>query len=348
MLFRGQVTQPGNLLTVISNEKLDYEKLDFPTIQLTVKATDDGNPRLSFVKTLNITVKEVNEGASEIHLNPDNIVLKETTSPGTNISELVCDNPEKWQTLEYTLRSNHSIFKVVKVPYRASYPILSRFGVQERSFELYKSFLFLNKSFLNYDIEHSYVILVNVTDNGVPPTSFADYVRVNVSKVDPCKPNNTCDKNARCQRIDGFNYSCTCNDGFTGNGKNCTNIDDCASSKAYCNNNDTTSTETCPPCQNNATCHDMILTFNCTCLPGFDGQFCGHNIDECNSTNFEYSCDIEHSDCIDGVNNITCECHRGFTGWLCDTNIDDCADNPCDEPNGRCIDHIGKLCLISY
>ena len=326
---------------MISNAKLNYERLDSPTIQVEINATDDGSPRQSFIKKLNITVNDNNERASEISLNPANVTFNETAPVGTNISELVCNNPEKWQTLKYTI--NHTIFKIVETPYTAIYdpPILNKFGVKQGSFQLNKSFLFLNESFLNYDVRSSYDILVQVTDDGEPPKSFIDSVSVNVSRVDPCVPLNNCSENASCSRIDGFTYECWCLDGYTGDGYNCTEIDDCVNSVAYCEGDETTENPECPPCKNNATCHDKHLTFNCTCLPGFKGTQCGENIDECHLESFKHHCS-EDSTCVDGINNITCDCHRGFTNWLCDKDIDDCLLNPCGD-HGHCKDHPGKF-----
>ena len=335
-----------NLLTVVSNAKLDYEKLDSPNISVTIEATDDGDPRLSLIKKLSITVDETNEGASDISLKPDNIVLKETSLAGTNISELTCNNPEKWQTLHYELLSYQNIFKIVKAPYNASFdpPILTTSGVKQGTFALYKSFLFLNETFPNYDISANYDILVGVTDNGEPPSSFNGTVFVNVSRVDPCLPVNNCSANATCSRIDGFVYGCECDDGFTGDGYNCTEIDDCLHS-TYLNSTQNCDSgeenEVCTPCKNNATCIDEHLAYSCICLPGFNGTQCRQNIDECDPANFNYSCNEEHSTCKDGINNITCNCNRGFEDWLCNTNIDDCANRPCGD-NGLCIDYTGS------
>lgn len=337
---------------MISNAKLDYERLASPNISVAIQATDDGQPTLSCIKNLSIMVNEINEGANEINLSPDHVVLLETAPRDTNISELVCNNPEKWQAVEYSIISNHSIFKIVKIPYNATYdpPILNKAGVKQRNFELFRSFLFLNETLPSYDTNPSYDILLRVTDDGEPQKTFVGNVFVNISRVDPCLPVNNCSANANCTRSDGFIYKCTCFDGYEGNGYKCTEIDDCAKSTKYCELNETTvNDESCSPCKNNATCIDKHLSFHCICLPGYDGAQCFHNINECHQSNFNYSCNKEHSKCIDGVNNITCDCDRGFEDWLCNTNIDDCADRPCGA-FGKCHDYIGRYLasIVTY
>lgn len=37
------------------------------------------------------------------------------------------------------------------------------------------------------------------------------------------------------------------------------------------------------PCHNGATCHDLIGTYSCECLPGFAGIDCELDVDECAS-----------------------------------------------------------------
>ena len=57
---------------------------------------------------------------------------------------------------------------------------------------------------------------------------------------------------------------------------------------------------------------------NCTCEPGFTGEFC-HEINDC------YGVDCgENRHCIDEVNTFTCICDDGYTGKHCEEEIDEC------------------------
>lgn len=78
--------------------------------------------------------------------------------------------------------------------------------------------------------------------------------------IDECKtgPFN-CDVNANCSDTLG-SYQCTCNDGYTGDGETCSDIDECLSN----------------PCDKNATCNNTDGGFFCECDSGFvgDGMSC--------------------------------------------------------------------------
>jgi len=88
------------------------------------------------------------------------------------------------------------------------------------------------------------------------------------------------------------------------------------------------------PCQNGATCLDRINEFECRCVPGFVGPLCNINVDDC----LTYPCANEGI-CQDLVNDFLCTCLPGFTGKDCSRNIDDCATNPCQH-GGTCTDRV--------
>ena len=55
---------------------------------------------------------------------------------------------------------------------------------------------------------------------------------------------------------------------------------------------------------------------NCGCDPGFTGEFCQTNIDECVGVNCS-----GNGVCLDGVNSFTCQCNPGFNGTLCSEGV---------------------------
>jgi len=82
------------------------------------------------------------------------------------------------------------------------------------------------------------------------------------SDIDECSADvSVCDVNAVCQNTFG-SYICSCKAGFTGDGKNCTDIDECESN----------------PCHNSGTCTDRVNGFICSCRVGFHGSRCETSI----------------------------------------------------------------------
>lgn len=80
--------------------------------------------------------------------------------------------------------------------------------------------------------------------------------------VDECSDGtHSCDANAECTNTRG-SYQCECNDGYTGNGFECSNIDECA-----------TDTD---DCDERAQCTDTEGSYACECPDGWigDGKVC--------------------------------------------------------------------------
>ncbi|CAF4043699.1 unnamed protein product [Rotaria magnacalcarata] len=83
-----------------------------------------------------------------------------------------------------------------------------------------------------------------------------------------------------------------------------------------CNN--TTNT-----CKNNATCYLNVGREICICAPGFTGQYCETDINECLSS----PC-LHGGDCTNSINNYTCNCSNIFyTGSNCEINRTDPTEN---------------------
>ncbi|XP_042333974.1 protein crumbs homolog 2 [Sceloporus undulatus] len=74
--------------------------------------------------------------------------------------------------------------------------------------------------------------------------------------------------------------------------------------------------------------------FICRCQPGFDGETCSINVDECISQPCQNG-----GSCVDLVNSYECHCLPGYSGVECATDIDECEGHPC-ENGGACEDGI--------
>ncbi|KAI6648047.1 Phosphatidylinositol phosphatase PTPRQ-like isoform X2 [Oopsacas minuta] len=72
-----------------------------------------------------------------------------------------------------------------------------------------------------------------------------------------------------------------------------------------------TDNHVCIVCVNGECSQDYAESI-CQCNPGFTGQTCDINIDDC----LDVNCD--HGSCTDGVNKYICECDDGYQGQLCD------------------------------
>lgn len=100
------------------------------------------------------------------------------------------------------------------------------------------------------------------------------------------------------------------------------------------------------PCQNGGNCTKIHkLDYNCTCVLGFDGHHCSHNINDC----INNTC-VKNATCIDGVNNYTCQCPNGYSGEFCNIDINECSSNACKN-NGTCFNEIGQYkcsCLSGF
>lgn len=98
------------------------------------------------------------------------------------------------------------------------------------------------------------------------------------------------------------------------------------------------------PCLNNGTCIDQVNDYKCECPPGFRGDFCEESIDMCLGS----PC-FNQAKCINLRTDFICECEAGWEGKTCEKNIDECLAKPCQN-NGTCFDLINDYrceCLAS-
>ncbi|XP_054890860.1 protocadherin alpha-8-like isoform X9 [Poeciliopsis prolifica] len=72
-----------NTYSIVTKDYLDRE--DITHYNITIKATDYGDPPLSTVKTLNLEVTDVNDNNPQFSQNPVNVYLTENNVPGTLI-----------------------------------------------------------------------------------------------------------------------------------------------------------------------------------------------------------------------------------------------------------------------
>ncbi|ODM96171.1 hypothetical protein Ocin01_10504 [Orchesella cincta] len=261
---------------------------------------------------------------------------------GTN--ECECPEPED-ETVTYQPPFCHKIVS-------ANVPLSD---VHPESRELHSDGVDLNESLVSSTTSHASIVaqsssLMSSTTEHVASSSTVDESRVPPHRC-PCENNGRCiqDPNNSSQTI------CDCED--TGyRGKLCKN-DICDANPGVCTNGrcfDIPETEIgfecyCKPgwagdrcdfnfdeclsnpCINNGTCVDDVNKFRCECQPGFDGTRCENEINECDSS------PCVNGECQDLIANYTCDCFAGYSGRDCEIDIDDCANAPC-ENNGYCKD----------
>ncbi|XP_069385643.1 protein jagged-1a-like isoform X2 [Paralichthys olivaceus] len=126
---------------------------------------------------------------------------------------------------------------------------------------------------------------------------------------------NVCGPHGRCRSHAGGQFSCECEDGFTGTYCH-ENINDCESA----------------PCLNGGTCLDKINHYQCVCADGWEGATCQHNVDDCSS-------DPCHNAgvCRDLVNDFYCHCNNGWKGKTCHSSESQCDESTCNN-RGTCHD----------
>ncbi|XP_039417558.1 protein crumbs homolog 2 isoform X4 [Corvus cornix cornix] len=137
---------------------------------------------------------------------------------------------------------------------------------------------------------------------------------------DPCRNSATCLEGTK-------GYSCACWPGYTG--QDCEeDVDECVTE----------------PCHNGGLClersnpahygtqphfpsnfsYSQAAGFLCQCQPGFTGETCFTNINECESQPCQ-----NRGLCHDLVNGFLCQCLPGYSGVECAVNINECEEGPC-------------------
>ncbi|XP_077993211.1 protocadherin Fat 4-like [Glandiceps talaboti] len=142
---------------------------------------------------------------------------------------------------------------------------------------------------------------IPVTATTATLTAVANTLIMTTGDVDECNQGlDNCNSDATCTNTVG-GYNCTCNDGYTGDGREdgngCNNIDEC--------NEDM-------PCDTKADCTDTIGFYTCICQDGYEGtglkEQC-HDINEC--VDGSHQCGGS-STCINTVPGYNCTCESGY------------------------------------
>ncbi|XP_048586416.1 adhesion G protein-coupled receptor E2-like [Nematostella vectensis] len=138
------------------------------------------------------------------------------------------------------------------------------------------------------------ICVKQVYDSGYSPLTVHYAV---LSDINECGISDSCHVNAKCTNIAG-SYTCACKPGFSGNGLNCTDIDECTSGTHGCHAN--------------AQCRNTIGSYTCHCNSGHagNGRSCS-DADECGTGSHGCHADAR---CINPPGSYICRCNAGFHG----------------------------------
>ncbi|XP_046474666.1 protein crumbs isoform X5 [Neodiprion pinetum] len=194
--------------------------------------------------------------------------------------------------------------------------------------------------------------------------------------INECVSVTTCQHDGVCVNLPG-SFRCECPDQFTGNlceevriitcadhkcknGSTCTDVVDTKTGNNFtCTcmsgfEGQFCDTPYCMPnkCQHGGRCDYLYQTPQCTCVAGYTGMYCETDIDDCAAdTNGNVPCK-NGGKCLDGVNNFKCDCsHTGYNGSDCSIDIDECAQMPVNCENGHCENLPGSYqcsCIPGY
>ena len=185
-------------------------------------------------------------------------------------------------------------------------------------------------------------------------TTYEPSMAVVCLDIDECATEtHTCNAHAVCTNTDG-SFACECNNGYSGEGQECEEVDECTSGQwiicdtihGYCENlvpsyrcgcnagyvqtgpsNETddrflcVDTDECASdthnCHEYAACTNTNGSFTCECMPGYYDHSAGAGLNcaEYNEcNNVNWNNCNYYATCADTVGSFTCTCNAGYTG----------------------------------
>uniref|UniRef100_A0A669DSZ2 Nidogen 2 n=1 Tax=Oreochromis niloticus TaxID=8128 RepID=A0A669DSZ2_ORENI len=140
-----------------------------------------------------------------------------------------------------------------------------------------------------------------------------------------------CDTTAQCIPLEDLAFQCQCATGYTGDGHNCYDIDECAEGSGTCGDN--------------SECVNLPGSHRCHCQTGYEfsydgrtcvGEFRWKFLQEMHKTS------TGRAGVKGKTNGATAQCVCCFGMFTTDSDIDECSSSPC-HINARCINGLGSF-----
>ncbi|CAL1533864.1 unnamed protein product [Lymnaea stagnalis] len=326
--------QRGNVLVLIKSLPIDVLDHPNPSITITVRVADSGQPVMTMEQSIILTVTDIDiEELKLPEITITNSVVSENAVDGDTVGAIYGPNTTVGGSVQFRITEDaSSLFRILS-----------------------NKFLVLAKNISTF-FGNSAQVTVEAKNTQTQEIKSRT-ITVVVSRSDKCfDDGKTCHENARCIQLGDTEYHCKCNDDYEGDGYLCLQIDNCKlqinstqcmhgkckddvnSFTCLCNEDYTGKYCEVPPpeidpcqshsCKNLAACKptDDNQGYNCVCMPGWTGKTCESNIDECSPN----PCQVFET-CVDGVSSFICKCPEDKTGHRCQFRKDSCQESNCSQ-----------------